>query len=299
MADDQDRASEVFEQQRRRLFGIAYGMLGSVADAEDVVQDAFLRWVGADTAAIDSPAAFLTTVTTRIAIDRLRSARHRRETYIGPWLPEPLVTAYESDPAELVAGAEQLSFAVLTTLERLNPVERAVLVLRDVFDLDYGDIADVVDKSPANCRQIAVRARRNVADTGRPRPSDPMVEQRLLASYTSAIAAGDVDALARLFADDVVLWADGGGKVRAVRKVLNGRDRVARHLIGVRGQTPPDLNVVVVRASTEPGLLGVSDGQPIGLVSFDIRDGLIVGVHALLNPDKLAALDWPGRLGER
>lgn len=185
---------------------------------------------------------------------------------------------------------------MLTTLERLNPVERAVLVLRDVFDLDYGDIADVVDKSPANCRQIAVRARRNVADTGRHRPSDPMVEQRLLASYTSAIATGDVDALARLFADDVVLWADGGGKVRAVRKVLNGRDRVARHLIGVRGQTPPDLSVVVVRASTEPGLLGVSDGQPIGLVSFDIRDRLIVGVHALLNPDKLAALDWPDRL---
>lgn len=285
--------SEVFERSRPRLFGVAYGMLGSVADAEDVVQDAYLRWATVDESAIDSSAAFLTTVATRIAIDRLRSARHRRETYVGPWLPEPLVTAYQDDPADIIVEAERLSFAVLTALERLNPTERAVLVLRDVFDLDYDEIADIVDKSPANCRQIAVRARNHVGETDRQNRPRPTVEQKLLAQYTNAIAAGDIDALTAIFADDVVLWADGGGNVRAARHLLNGATRVARHLIGVSSQTPPNINLKVVRANTEPGLLASVDGRPIALITFDIRDELIIGVHAILNPDKLAKTRWP------
>ncbi|MGB7860322.1 MAG: sigma-70 family RNA polymerase sigma factor, partial [Acidimicrobiia bacterium] len=156
--------ARVFEQNRSRLTGIAYGMLGSVMEAEDVVQDAYLRWHGVDPSRVDSPAAYLTTITTRLAIDRLKSAQVRREQYVGPWLPEPIVTSYAPDPAQVVEEAESLSMAMLVALERLNPVERAVLLLRDVFDYDYAEIADVVDKSPANCRQIARRARDKAGD---------------------------------------------------------------------------------------------------------------------------------------
>jgi RNA polymerase sigma-70 factor (ECF subfamily) len=292
MAPDAKRhgSAELFEQQRGRLFAIAYGMLGSTADAEDTVQDAYLRWAEVDPGSIDSPAAYLTTVTTRLAIDRLRSARHRRETYVGPWLPEPLITAYGDDPADIVAEAERLSMAVLAALERLKPTERAVLLLREVFDLDYNEIAAIVDKSPANCRQIAVRARDHVGDTRRGAPNDPAVEQRLLSEYMGAMAAGDVEALARAFAEDVVLWSDGGGKARAARHLLNGALRVARHLIGVSTQPPSSMEVTVVRANSEPGFLGEVDGVPIGLVTFDIAGGVIVGIHALLNPDKLERL---------
>ncbi len=281
---------ETFEANRGRLFGVAYGMLGSAADAEDIVQDSYLRWVSVDLESVASPAAFLTRITTRLAIDRLRSAQRRRETYVGPWLPEPLVTSFEADPGEIVAEAERLSLAMLTAMERLNPTERAVLLLREVFDLDYADIAPIVDKTPDNCRQIFSRAKDRVGDTTRRATSSRQVEQRLMADYMAAIAAGDVDALAKVFADDVVLWADGGGVVRAARHLLNGAQRVARHLVGVAPQTPPDTQVELVRAGGEPGFVGRVDGATIGIVTFDIRDGLIVGVHALLNPEKLVRL---------
>ena len=292
-ADHTELSTTLFEQHRGRLFGIAYGMIGSTADAEDVVQDAFLRWRSVDPTGIDSPIAYLTTITTRLAMDHLRSARVRRETYVGPWLPEPIVRSYEDDPAEVVTTAEQISVAMLTALERLNPVERAVLVLREVFDLDYPEIADIVDKSPANTRQIAVRARDRVGDARRTRLVPAEVEQRLLEGYLSAISSGDVEALADIFAEDVVLWSDGGGKVRAARHLLNGAWRVARHLVGVSSQTPPDTDVAIVRVNGEPGFMGIVGGFPIGIISFDIRDNRIVGVHAFLNPDKLEAVRAP------
>jgi RNA polymerase sigma-70 factor (ECF subfamily) len=289
----EDLSTALFEQHRGQLFGVAYGMLGSTADAEDIVQDAFLRWRSVEPSTVDSPVAYLTTITTRLAMDHLRSARVRRETYVGPWLPEPIVRTND-DPAAVVTMAEQISVAMLTTLERLNPVERAVLLLRDVFDLDYAEIADIVDKSPANTRQIAVRARDRVGDAARSRPVASEVEQRLLHGYLAAISSGDLDALAEVFAEDVVLWSDGGGKVRAARHLLNGAWRVARHLIGVSSQTPPDTEVSVVRVNGEPGFMGSVDGAPIGIVSFDIRDERIVGVHAFLNPDKLAGVAVDG-----
>ncbi|MGA7270304.1 MAG: sigma-70 family RNA polymerase sigma factor, partial [Acidimicrobiia bacterium] len=178
-----DASLAIFEEHRRRLFGIAYGMLGSVGDAEDIVQEAYLRWAGVDVATIESPAAYLTTITTRLAIDELRSARRLREEYTGPWLPEPLVTYMDPDPADVVVEAEQLSLAMLTAFERLNPVERAVLVLRQVFDLDYSEIADIVDKSPANTRQIAVRARERAGDTTRRHARITADDRRLLSAY--------------------------------------------------------------------------------------------------------------------
>jgi RNA polymerase sigma-70 factor (ECF subfamily) len=281
--------TELFEQHRSRLTGIAYGMLGSLMDAEDVVQDTYLRWAGIDLATVDAPAAFLTTMCTRIAIDRLRSARVRRERYVGPWLPEPIIGSVEPDPADVVGEAESLSLAMLVALERLQPVERAVLLLREVFDYDYTEIADIVDKSPANCRQIAVRARERAGDLSRSRPTSD-AENAIISRYVEAVTAGDVDRLAEIFADDVVLWADGGGKARAARHPLFGATRVARHLVGVQPQTPPGTEVRLVRANGEISILGLLDGTPIGLIVFEVQDDLVIGVRALLNPEKLERL---------
>lgn len=283
----------LFEQHRRRLFGIAYGMLGSVADAEDVVQDAYLRWAGVDVTSVDSPAAYLTTITTRLAIDELRSARRRREEYTGPWLPEPLVTAMDPDPADVVAEAEQLSLAMLTAFERLTPVERAVLLLREVFDLDYSEIADIVDKSPANTRQIAVRARERAGDAGRRRARATSDDRRLMSAYLAAASAGDVERLAEVFSQDVVLWADGGGKARAARKPLFGAERVARHLVGVAPQAPPGTEISLVRVNGDPAVMAVHDGRCIALVAFEVAEGKVIGVRAILNPDKLARVNPP------
>jgi RNA polymerase sigma-70 factor (ECF subfamily) len=282
--------TELFEQHRSRLTGIAYGMLGSLMDAEDVVQDTYLKWLDVDVGEVDSPAAFLTTMTTRVAIDRLRSARVRREQYVGPWLPEPVIGALEPDPADIVEEAESLSMAMLVALERLQPVERAVLLLREIFDYDYSEIADIVDKSPANCRQIAVRARERAGDLSRSHPTSD-AENRIISWYVEAVAAGDVDRLAEIFAEDVVLLADGGGIARAARHPLFGATRVARHLVGVQPQTPPDTEVRLVRANGEISLMGLLDGAPIGLITFEITDDQVVGVRALLNPEKLERLE--------
>jgi RNA polymerase sigma-70 factor (ECF subfamily) len=282
--------AEVFEAHRPRLTGIAYGMLGTVAEAEDVVQDAYLRWHEADAAGIRSAEAFLVTVTTRIAIDRLRSARVRRESYVGPWLPEPLVADERSpDPADLVADAEQLSLAVLATLERLNPVERAVLLLRDVFDLEYGEIADVVDKSPANVRQIATRARAHAGDTARHQDTSPAEERRLRDAFLMAIATGDVAGLTEVLAADAVLYTDGGGVVNAARVPIYTAAKVARFFIGVWPKAPADSRLAEVRVNGEPGwrVTSESAGGVVGVLALELRDGLIAGVRFVGNPEKL------------
>jgi RNA polymerase sigma-70 factor, ECF subfamily len=282
--------SEIFEQHRRRLLGLAYSMLGSVMDAEDVVQDVYLRWSNVELASVGSPPAYLTTITTRLAINALTSARVRREQYVGPWLPEPVVIDFEADPSAGLLQAEGLSLAMLTALERLNPTERAVLLLRDVFDLEYSEIADVVDKSPANCRQVAARARERVGDVARRRPIDSESEARLLTEYIAAVTSDDVERLARVFAEDVVLWADGGGVARAARHPLSGAWRVARHLVGVAPQAPQDTRVRLVRANGDPALLATVDGRGVALIAFETVDGRVAGVRAVLNPEKLGHL---------
>lgn len=279
---------ETFQRERPRLLRVAYGMLGSVMEAEDVVQDAYLRWAQVDPVSVRNVPGFLTTVTTRLAIDRLRSAQRRREEYVGPWLPEPM--AIESDPSEVVAEAEALTMSVLVALERLTPVERAVVLLRDCFDLDYAEIADVVDRTPANCRQIARRARERAGDLGRSARGDAEAEAAIVRRYVEAVGRGDVEGLAAIFAEDVVLWADGGGKARAARHPLYGARRVARHLVGVAPQTPPGTEVRVVRLNNTAGVMGVLNGSAIGVVLFEIDQGRVTGVRAVLNPDKLAHL---------
>ena len=283
-------AVEVFEAHRPRLLGIAYGMLGGVAEAEDVVQDAYLRWHAADAAAVRSAEAFLVTVTTRLAIDRLRSARARREAYVGPWLPEPLVAETAADPAEVVAEAEQLSLALLMTLERLNPVERAVLLLRDVFDLDYADVADAVGRSPGACRQIAVRARAHVGEAGRGHRATAAEEQRLMAAFSEAVATGDLEGLTRLLAADATLWSDGGGVVQAARRPVEGGPKVARFLVNVAQRGAAGATYVPARVNGEPGWRIDRDGRPLGVLALEMADGVITGLRYVANPEKLAHL---------
>jgi RNA polymerase sigma-70 factor (ECF subfamily) len=280
--------AEVFEAHRPRLLGIAYGMLGGLAEAEDVVQDAYLRWHDADESQIRSAEAFLVTVTTRLAIDRLRSARVRRETYVGPWLPEPLVADEAApDPADVVAEAEQLSLAILTTLERLNPVERAVLLLRDVFDLDYAEIADVVDRSPVNVRQIATRARGHVGDVHRHASVTAEEEQRLLEAFMGAVTSGDLDGLTELLAADAVMYSDGGGVVQAARKPIHSGPKVARFFIGIARKAPPEFSATWVRVNGEPGVCFDTPGGVLNVMAFEIRDGLVTAVRVVANPEKL------------
>ncbi|MDH3498893.1 MAG: RNA polymerase sigma-70 factor [Acidimicrobiia bacterium] len=281
--------SDVFEPHRRRMFGIAYGMLGQVMDAEDVVQDAYLRWSQVDTASIENPAAYLTTVTTRLAIDRLRSAQKRREEYVGPWLPEPVVPG--ADPGDVVAEAEQISLAFMTALERLNPVERAVLLLREVFDLDYAEIAAVVGRSPANCRQVAVRARVHVGDAGRSYRPSPERQEELLTAFVGAMSRGDLDQLTAVLAADVTLWSDGGGNVRAALHPIHGVIKVARFMLGIRKNAAPGDTFSFTTANGDPAIYLARDGRPFAVIALQMADEGIVGVRSVLNPEKIGHLE--------
>ena len=292
---------EVFEAERPRLFGLAYRMLGVHADADDVVQEAWLRFQGADD--VDRPAVWLTTVTSRIAIDRLRSAQRRRETYVGPWLPEPIVTdptsgglgssmylgAPGSDPAAVVELSESLTLGFLTVLDRLEPVDRAVFLLRDVFDVPYREVAAVVDKSEDNCRQIAHRARRRVHEERPHVDLTPDHRSELLDAFLDAVTSGDPGRLEPMLAADVVHVSDGGPERRAARVPVRGRERVARLLTNLAGRMPiGDLQIDHVDVNGQPGLV-VSLGEPIIILELEYEDALISRVHAVLNPEKLAA----------
>jgi RNA polymerase sigma-70 factor (TIGR02957 family) len=280
---------------RPAAFAIAYRMLGSVADAEDIVQEALLRIHRAldQGERIESPRAYVATVATRLAIDQLRSARARRETYAGEWLPEPLVTDAADDPARHAEMADSLSLAFLVLLESLSPEQRAVLLLRDVFDYGYEEIARIVGKSQDNVRQLAARARRHV-DERRPR-FEASQEQRdeLARRFFDAAEQGDLGALEALLAHDVVLHGDGGGKVPALARSLHGRSRVARTLLAWmrQGARIAGATMRQVEVNGQPGaLLLDGDGGLISVMALDIAGGQVRGVSSIVNPDKLAHL---------
>jgi RNA polymerase sigma-70 factor (ECF subfamily) len=284
-------ATAVFEACRPRLLAIAYGMLGDRGEAEDTVQDAWLRFADVGEEALRRPEAFLVTVTTRLAIDRLRSARVRRETYVGPWLPEPIVRdGAAPDPADVVAEAEQLSLALLVALERLAPPERAVLLLRDVFDLDYDEIADAVGRTPAACRQIARRAREHVGEPARRREVPADEEQRVLQAFITAVTSGDVAALTAVLAADANTYSDGGGGVPAARKVIFGADRSARLLVGLHRKVAGEVAYALVRVNGDPGLRIDGPGPYRTVLALELRDGLVANVRVVSNPEKLTRL---------
>ena len=279
---------DAFEACRPRLLGIAYGLLGELTEAEDVVQDAWLRWNRADRDAIRNAESFLVTVTTRLALDRLRSARARREVYVGPWLPEPLVTDPET-PETKTIEAERLNLALLGALERLNPVERAVLVLRDAFDLEYAEIADVLEKTPANVRQIAKRAREHAGDPSRSREVSEEERERLATAFLTAAIAGDVEEIRDLLAADAIMYSDGGGVVTAARKPIYGADKISRFMVGVQRKDgyPDDPVFSKVLVNGDPGVRmdSAADGF-LSIIAIEVADGAVQAIRFFTNPER-------------
>jgi RNA polymerase sigma-70 factor (ECF subfamily) len=280
-----------FEEYRPLLFSIAYRMLGSVTEAEDMVQNAYMRYGQMPPGSIASPKAFLSTVVTRLCLNHLQAARTQRESYLGPWLPEPLLTEDEEDPHSPIKQAERLesiSMAFLVLLERLTPVERAVFVLREVFDYPYPEIAAIIAKEEATSRQIFHRAKKFIA-AQRPRftPSNKQ-HQQLLGRFMDAVEEGDLDGLTQLLASDVTMWADGGGKIRgAATRPLHGPQAVARFVIASLRFVQGKLTAEIMEVNGEPALLLREDGRPFVVVSITVGEHHILEIRVISNPEKL------------
>ncbi|MCB1028621.1 MAG: RNA polymerase sigma factor SigJ [Microthrixaceae bacterium] len=287
-AEVREDALACFLAERSRLFGLAYRMLGSVAEADDVTQEVWLRFAGAASeGGLERPEAWLTTVTTRLCIDRLRSAQHRREVYVGPWLPEPILT--DRDPAHEVELDDTIRMAFLHALERLAPAERAVFLLHEVFATPFAEIARMVDRSEAACRQIASRARQRVRSE-RPRVEvDERRRSELLDAFLGAVMGGGVEELETLLAEDVVLASDGGPTRRAARHLVTGRRRTARLMHNLAHRTPEGAGIELVEVNGQPGLVVTVGGVPVMLNVFEFDGPLVRRIHSVLSPDKLAA----------
>jgi RNA polymerase sigma-70 factor (ECF subfamily) len=291
MSDQTPESSlHIFEQHRGLMFGIAYRMLGSTMEAEDMVQEAYLRYEGAQEHDVQYPKAYLVRIITHLCLDQLKSARTQRENYVGIWLPEPLLT--DKSPDALVGDYESISIAFLELMEKLSPIERAIFLLRDVFDYSFAEIAHMVDKSEANCRRYYRRAKRFLVDE-RPPFETPSDEQRdLVERFLQALMSGDVEGLTHMLNEDVVFYGDGGGKVNVVRQPLEGREAVKRFLLlGIYRLLPPGVNIEVAEVNGSPALLlWVHDDHPYFVMTFTIVGDQIQAIRNILNPDKLSRI---------
>jgi RNA polymerase sigma-70 factor, ECF subfamily len=277
-----------FEAHRRHLLGLAYRMLGSLAEAEDAVQEAYLRWHAADRAKVENPRAFLSTTVTRLCLDQLKSARVQRESYVGPWLPEPVLDTAALDAETSSDYAHDLSVALMLTLERLSPLERAAFLLHDVFDVEFAEIAQNLGRSEAACRQLAARGRAHV-QAARPRFS-PSAEEgtRLAEAFRLATRSGDAAGMVRLLAADAVLYTDGGGKRIAALNPIHGSDKIARFFAGVVKKTHADgWRVRDAHINGDPGFVFADPEGALQTIAFDIADGRIAAIYLMINPDKL------------
>jgi RNA polymerase sigma-70 factor, ECF subfamily len=281
-----------FEPHRRYLSGLAYRMLGSVSEAQDVVQDAFLRWSSrARDAPVASPRAYLTQVVTRLCLDRKKAASAQREAYVGTWLPEPLVTEGQPDLTAALALADDLSVALLVTLETLSPLERAAFLLHDVFEMDFDEIAAALDRSAAAVRQLATRARAHVRE-GRPRFEPSPAAARIVEAFHAAATGGQLHALAQLLAEDAVFYSDGGGKRAAALKPIYGKAKILRFLVGVarkRGGPPAPSELRAVTINGAPGYL-LRTAEGVETLAFELSGEQVVAIYAVRNPDKLRHL---------
>src|SRR5215203_3435934 len=300
-------AGRTFDEHRDFLVSVAYRILGSVTDAEDAVQEAWLRWSGVDHSQVKDPRAFLIRVTTRLAIDRLRRVKARRESYVGPWLPEPVLTS--QDPAEDAAMAESVSMAILVMLETLSPLERAVFVLREAFGMPHSEIADVLGRKEEAVRQLARRAHDHVRE-GRTRfDADRTEQRRVTERFLEAATGGDLEALMAVLSPGVTLVADGGGRALAPRRPVRGADKVARFLVAVAteeqmarflgsvGVGPaPDLRIHLAQVNGGPGIVATSEGEPISAIVLDVADGVVQIFHVMANTEKLVGVRAVGAL---
>lgn len=291
--DDSSRLA-AFEQYRGLLFSIAYRMLGSVADAEDTIQDAFIRWQRASEADIRSPKAFLVTIVSRLCINQLESARVRREAYVGEWLPEPLVTDPGSNASDILHVDQSVSMALLLLLERLTPVERAVFLLREIFEYTHGEIAATLGLSEANCRQLLRRARQHVRMERRRFSASAREHTDLLERFYQAAGSGDMDRLLALLSSDVVMHTDGGGIAPALPQPIYGPDKVARaSVFGLRKLVSLDVLQRIVQINGEPGIVSYLNGRPQSVFTVEARDGRIQAIYIVTNPEKLSHLPPP------
>jgi RNA polymerase sigma-70 factor (ECF subfamily) len=280
-----------FDQHRSALFGLAYRMLGSVMDAEDILQEAYLRWQNVPEAEVRSPRAYLMTIVTRLCVDQLRLARVQREEYVGAWLPEPLLQSPESDPARFTELDESISTAFLVLLESLSPLDRAVFLLHEVFNYTFAEIGAIIDRSPADCRQIGHRARQRLMQ-GRPRfkvEAEPVEE--VVQTFLRACIGGDVSELLSLLAPDVNVMTDSGGKVSAIRNEITGADKAATLYLGIFRKWVPLQTLRVATINGQAAWIACVDGKPVSVTTFDVRDGKIHAIYQVLNPEKLQGLD--------
>jgi RNA polymerase sigma-70 factor (ECF subfamily) len=278
---------EDFLAARPQLFALAYRMLGSTTEAEDVLQEAWLR--ASKATSLDNPAAWLTTVVTRLSLDVLGSARVRREQYVGPWLPEPLVEPVDSPEAHAEL-ADDVSLAFLVLLEELSPAERAAFLLREVFRYDYADVAVMLERSEAACRQLVSRAHGHVDDRRTRFTASRAQARELTMTFLFACQTGDLGTVTSLLAADAVLVSDGGGKVSAARRPIFGPDKIGRFLIGILAKPGPEISYVEAIVNGEPGVLGLVDGVVMTAVAAEVRDDVITGIRIISNPDKLVGL---------
>lgn len=276
-----------FDQHRSALFGLAYRMLGSVMDAEDILQEAFLRWQNVPESEVRSPRAYLMTIVTRLSVDQLRRAHVQREEYVGAWLPEPLPQLPDNDPARRVELDESLSTAFLVLLESLSPLDRAVFLLHEVFNYTFAEIATIVDRSPAECRQIGHRARQRLMQ-GRPRfEVETETVEEVVQQFLRACVGDDMSELLGLLAPDVTVTPDHGGKVQSIRNIVVGSARVARLMLGLFRRWSPPLIFHLATINGQPSLIGCADEKPVSVTTFEVLDRKIHAIYQVLNPDKL------------
>lgn len=288
-----EQSAQAFNQYRGLLFALAYRMLGSATDAEDIVQEAFVRWLQAGDEKVQSPRAYLSTIVMRLCMNQAESARAQREVYAGSWLPEPILTGHHSEMTETAIQRESLSFAFLLLLQRLGPLERAVFLLREVFEFDYSEIAEIVDKSEANCRQTLHRAHQHL-DQHRKRFDVSHEQQtRLTELFLHASTSGDMQGLLNLLTEDIVFVGDGGGKVPVALKPVRGADKVVRGTISGRRFFSPEIQARIEEVNGRPAIIGYLDGRPCGVLMCEIEEERICQIYAVVNPEKLHWLSKP------
>lgn len=289
--------SHPFEEYRSLLFAMAYRMLGSAMEAEDIVQEAYLRYRAAPPESIRKPKSYLTTIVHHLCLDHLKSAQVRREVYVGPWLPEPIITsdgASPGSPLRQVTDRESISMAFVVLLESLSPLERAVFLLRQVFDYEYAEIAEITGRNVSACRKLVSRAKKHIRDN-RPRfPASPEDHEKMVNRFMEACVAGDMDGLMSLLAEDVTAWSDSGGKVPgAARRPIQGRDKVTRGIMALLAHVPQGTTVEMIEANGFPALLMRIRAQTVGVITLEVEGNYIRAIRNVANPEKLAHLDLP------